>query len=164
MKKLKVGIKEYSFKSSFTAGHIQSLHPSVRKNFADFVEEVESPENGNLEVDFTSSYRSPEKQKELFNAGQTPTEISLHNFGFAVDLNVNGTNKAGNKVALRMASPSIDWQPIVTIAQKHSLTWGGNFTGYADRVHFQYSSAKKASQYLADYNSGQVDENNFVIV
>lgn len=171
-KKMTIGTKQYTFKNASTAGHIAQLHPSVRKNFADFVEEVESPQNGDLEVYVTSSYRSPEKQHAMFLAKETPTAISLHNFGFAFDINVNGTDVKGNKVALRMKTASSDldqtdfndWAKIVAIAKKYNLSWGGKFIGYADRVHFQYLTAKKASEYLAIFNAGKKDKEGFVIV
>lgn len=166
MKKMTLGSKTYNFKNHSTAGYISTLHPYVQSNFANFVEEVESPENGDLEIDFTRTFSTPEEQQKLYDAGETPTKVSLHNFGLAGDINVTGTDKSGNKVNLMMNSPSAKWLPIVDIAKKHNLTWGGTFknTPVPDRVHFQYAFAKKASQYLADYNAGNRTESGYVSV
>jgi hypothetical protein len=171
LKRMKIKDKTYIFKNAFTAGHLEKIHPEAREYFADFITEVESPENGDLEVNITSSYRTPAEQQSLYSSGQTTTAISLHNFGYALDINVNGTDINGKAVALRMKSASEDsdgndfndWLKVVNIAAKHNLKWGGKFTGYADRVHFQYAFSKKATEYLAALNAGKVDAQGFVI-
>lgn len=157
------GMKTYTFKDANTSGVIESLHPLFREPLADFIQEVESPAMGELTVSITSGVRSFEKQKELASDGTSPASVSLHNFGFAADINVNGKDRNGNTVSLRKSSPLKDWQPIVDIGNSKGLINGGTFSNTYDPVHFQYNVGKSAKDLLALYESGKVN-NGYVIV
>ena len=145
---------------------LPTLHPSCRADFQNFIDEIESPQNGSLMVTITSAVRSVAKQLALYKAGLSPTEVSLHNFGFAIDINIKGIDKNGNDIELMMDSAIEDWLPYVNIAHNHNLTWGGYFTYRpgGDKVHFQWAVAKKATVYLAAFEAKNIDSGGFVIV
>lgn len=57
----------------------------------------------------------------------------IHMQGGAVDVNF----LKDGVVILRKASPAADWSDVVTLAKSCGIArWGGNFSGYPDRVHF----------------------------
>lgn len=164
-KRLTLGKKMYIFKNATTAAFIEGLHPTVKTNFADFIEEVESHLNGDLIVTVTSGTRSAAQQAAQGNK----VKLSLHNFGFAIDINVNGKDDKGAAVALRMASPAKDWQFIVDIAKRHGLGWGGKFqsgiyAGKGDNVHFNFTKQRTEGAMMADIRKAAKDVNGFVIV
>lgn len=164
-KRLTLGKKMYIFKNASTAAFINGLHPTVKNNFADFITEIESHLNGDLIVTITSGTRDSAKQAAQGNG----VNLSLHNFGFAIDINVNGKDDKGATVALRMASPAKDWQFIVNIAKRHGLGWGGKFqsgiyAGKGDNVHFNFTKQRTEAAMMADIRKSGKDSNGFVIV
>jgi hypothetical protein len=161
--------KKYVFKRASTAGEIEKLHPSFREQISDYITELESPENGNLTVTITSGIRNR----------PTDRKTSLHYFGFAADINIDGTDAKGNKIALRLKTPvglTADqnkelWRPYAEKGFKHGLRWGGNFgdyknkMGFWDVVHFDnQKNGSLGSVWLSRLEAGRVDKNGFVIV
>lgn len=112
---------------------INSLHPLARKNFSDFINEIE--ERTGYNVIITSGYRPSKKQASLdaANSSNADAGFSEHEFGFAIDLNLQK-----GVTMIRKKSPKADWikTGIVDIAKKYNLRWGGNFKKYYDPVHF----------------------------
>jgi hypothetical protein len=161
--KTSTGMKTYIFKDASTGGIIQTLHPLLRVPISDFIEQVESPAMGDLTVTITSGKRTLEQQQQLDEAGTSPVSVSLHNFGLAVDINVNGKDINGKTVALRKASPLKDWQSVINIGNKMGLVNGGTFSNTYDPIHFQYNVGRGATALLADYQAGRVKE-GYVIV
>jgi hypothetical protein len=112
--------------------YISQLNPLVRDKFRRFIRDAEKM---GYEVDPTSGYRSWAKQNQLKAAGKTPVAggDSLHNYGMALDVNLIKGDKRW-----KMATPHAEWEAtgIPEMAAKHGLTWGGDFSGYYDPVHF----------------------------
>jgi hypothetical protein len=145
----------YDAKTSY---HLQSLHPLVRKRFSDFISEVEK---SGYKILITSSIRSFERQRQIAEAeGKkfNSQNISQHNFGFAIDL--NAYHESGKH--LHSKSSNAEWRPIVDIAKKYNINWGGNWTT-SDKVHFEIVH-KRASELLADYEKGKIDKSGYVLV
>lgn len=110
----------------------------------------------------TSGLRTFAKSQELYlqDSRNAKPGYSLHNYGIACDINIMKPNFIG------MLQSDKDWAPIVKIAKKNGLDWGGEIIpGYKDRVHFQPKNFPyKGSELLAMKNDGKVDSKGFVKV
>jgi peptidoglycan L-alanyl-D-glutamate endopeptidase CwlK len=132
---------------------IKNLHPTFAIKVGRFIKDLERQ---GADVTITSGYRSFEKQQELFSSGQTPAKpgSSYHNYGQAVDINVNG---------LKMSSSYENWLPIAeTIKNKYGLRWGGDFANNWDKVHYDNGNKYKIEQLQNLYNNNQLVSNKFV--
>lgn len=137
---------------------IKQLHYTVQDIFRQFFKEFEDT-NPQYKIVPSSGYRSFKKQAELFAANKNngkPGE-SMHNYGLAVDLNIEGsslhlgkyfwiqngvqTGIANKNILTKQQEETLNnlWYStgIIAIANRRGLTWGGNsFGDYKDRVHF----------------------------
>lgn len=109
-----------------------------------------------INVMVVSGYRSFAEQTELYAQGRTkPGSIvtnaragrSLHNYGLAVDvvpLDANGRPNwnVGNDV----------WQKIGAAGKRQGMEWGGDWTSFVDRPHFQMTGGRSVSSLLDQYN------------
>lgn len=132
---------------------IRNLHPTFGLKVARFIRDLEKQ---GANVIITDGLRSWEEQTQLYNSGQTPAQAgnSFHNYGQAVDINVNG---------LKMGSSYADWLPVADyIKKKYGLRWGGDFVNNWDKVHFDNGNKYKIEQLKALYNANQVVNKNYV--
>ncbi len=95
----------------------------------------------NLPVCLFETYRSQERQLELFNKGVTRLKKNgMHYFGVAADMVF--LDGAGN--------PSWDaeynWARLGKIGQDAGLEWGGSWSGFVDKPHFQLIPATVEAQ------------------
>ena len=109
-----------------------------------------------INVMVTSGYRSFAAQNALYAQGRTkPGDIvtnarggqSLHNYGLAVDvvpLDANGQPNwnVSNGV----------WQKIGAAGKKQGMEWGGDWTSFVDRPHFQMTAGRSTGSLLNQYN------------
>jgi len=131
---------------------IKGLHPVFGYKIAKMVKELER-DGGNVKL--TSGYRSPEKQAQLVASGNTNTQPlnSYHNYGFALDMNIDG---------VKMASSKASWLNLIGgIYEKYGLRWGGNFSDY-DPVHFDFGNKYKISEIKEMYNNGELVSSKFI--
>jgi len=109
-----------------------------------------------ITIRVTSSYRTFAEQDALYAQGRTkPGNIvtnakggqSLHNYGLAVDVVpiVNGQPK--------WDVPESTWQKIGAAGKKQGLEWGGDWTSFKDRPHFQMTGGKSVSTLLSEYRA-----------
>lgn len=128
-----------------TDRRIAGLHPEVRATAAAFVNRVEQELGIQLRV--TQGFRSFAEQDALYAQGRTaPGDVvtnarggqSYHNFGLAFDV-----------VEVR-ADGSVnwdtDWNAIGRVGEAMGLEWGGNWTGFVDRPHFQMDFGLSTTQ------------------
>jgi len=117
---------------------ISRLHPELRK-IAEKLQQL--CQNAGLPLLITETFRTKERQDELFAQGRTtPGSIvtsvrypdSAHCWGVAFDFcrNLKGkefdnSDKFFNKVA--------------ALAKPLGLTWGGDWTGFVDMPHFEFT-------------------------
>lgn len=105
----------------------------------------------------TSTYRSNDEQNALYAQGRTtPGPIvtnakagqSFHNWRVAFDVvqTVNG-----------VPNWNCDWSRIGSIGESCGLEWGGRWTSFSDKPHFQYT----AGYTLTDFQNGKIDESKF---
>ena len=136
--------------SNRNAGEVEKLHPMV----ADLVEKVliEAEQQG-LDILITDSLRTNEEQTKLYNQGRTTAGNivtnakagqSLHNYGLAIDI-VPIINK---KLAY---GDYRTYEAFAAIAKKYGFVWGGDWQGFKDTPHFEYTQGHDW-QYF--YNGG----------
>ena len=79
---------------------------------------------------YVSEYRSLEKQEHLLRLGRSKLPLSLHNFGFALDVGIY----RGRKYLRR----GTVYSQMGEKAKEIGLYWGGDFKGFPDPGHIQY--------------------------
>ena len=123
-----------------TDRRIGELDPRFQPVATEFINTVESETAIQLRV--TAGYRSAADQDDLYAIGRTePGNIvtnarggeSLHNSGLAIDV-VQMQNGRPNWT---MSNSS--WQSVGQIGERLGMQWGGRWTGFVDRPHFQWS-------------------------
>ena len=117
--------------------HNQQRLRQIRQNqdiFEEFIYRIHSETP--YYVYITSSYRSTEKQRELYkqNSKNAKPGTSPHEFRRAIDINLIGINGR-----IRKWHSKEIWKKtgIPTIAEEMGFRWGGNFKNYHDPVHFE---------------------------
>lgn len=118
---------------------LDELHPIVKQKAEKMISEAASQ---GIEILVTATYRSKEEQDALYAKGRTaPGNIvtnasypySLHNHGVAFDVVPIKDGKAvWNDYGL--------WDQIGVIGKSVGLEWGGDWTSFPDRPHFQYTA------------------------
>lgn len=109
-----------------------------------------------INITVASGLRTFAEQDALYAQGRTkPGSIvtnarggqSLHNYGLAIDVVPLGANgqpnwSVGNDV----------WQKIGAAGKRQGLEWGGDWTSFVDRPHFQMTAGRSVSSLLNQYN------------
>ena len=149
-----------------TKNRIALLHPSVRSEMKNIVDECNSALSGRSQVRISEGLRTFAEQDALFAKKPKVTNAkggqSVHNYGFAVDivLIIDGKTASwdthkdwdGDKVA--------DWDECIKIFAKYGWSWGGNWTSFKDMPHFD----------KIGFNNWRVlatkkrDSNNYIII
>jgi hypothetical protein len=116
--------------------HINSLRPSVRKNFTYFLEDAKK--HGYYGV-ITSSERTYQEQEYYYKKDKrnAPPGSSSHELRNAID--VDFYNKNG-KLLLTKSTLKNSWSKsgLPQLAKEYGINWGGTFKNYADNNHFYY--------------------------
>jgi hypothetical protein len=117
---------------------IKNIKPDNYEQFLRFIHEVEKQTSWKVYI--TSSYRTFEEQSKLKKRDSRNASAgnSKHNFAKAIDIVLYQNTFWGQK-RIEKGSKRDIWlsTEIVTIANKHHLIWGGNFSKYYDPVHFE---------------------------
>jgi peptidoglycan LD-endopeptidase CwlK len=109
-----------------------------------------------IDIRVTSGYRSFAEQNALYAQGRTkPGNIvtnarggqSLHNYGLAVDVVPLGANGQPD-----WNVPNSVWQKIGAAGKRQGMEWGGDWTSFVDRPHFQMTAGRSTSSLLNQYN------------
>jgi len=110
---------------------VETLDPRIQKQAVDFYTQAK---NAAMPVQIVSGMRSFEQQQALYDKGRTkPGTIvtnakagsSWHNYGLAFDfVPAEGYN-------------SKNWDKLGAIGKRNGLEWGGDWTSFKDRPHFQ---------------------------
>lgn len=114
---------------------VSILHPKVRDDFRNFLDECEKELKVVLRVN--QGLRTFDEQAVLYAQGRTkPGSIvtnakpgsSYHQYGLAVDV-----------VRLKDGKADWDWdtKPMSPIASKYGIFWGGHFMTILDKPHFE---------------------------
>ena len=131
------------------------LKPKVEKMLGVFLNKCSK---AGIQLIVTQGYRSIKEQNDLYAIGRTkPGKIvtnakggqSMHNFGVAFDVCF---------LVNKQASYNGNWQSIAKIAKSIGLEWGGDWKGFVDKPHFQYT----AGYSLADFQKNRIDPKKFL--
>lgn len=130
---------------------IKTLHPLFAYRVSKFIKELESQ---GKKVIVTSAYRDAALQGSLGSGAASPMR-SYHNYGLAIDINVDG---------LKMASSKNSWlnSGVVDTAKKYGLRWGGYFSGNYDPVHFDMGDFVKMDDLFSLYENKKLLNNKFI--
>ncbi|MEY2792158.1 MAG: hypothetical protein RJA76_150 [Bacteroidota bacterium] len=90
---------------------------------------------------FVSEYRSLERQEHLLKMGRSKLPISLHNFGFALDVGIYRGRKYLKRGNI--------YSKMGVKAKEIGLFWGGDFVGFPDPGHIQYFS--NSAQFIQQF-------------
>lgn len=152
-----------------TVLRIATLHPKIRKEVEDTINELEA--NG-VRVRIAQALRSMKEQERLYAQGRTrPGKIvtkakaglSYHNYGLAIDfclLHADGTvswsltedlDKDGIK----------DWDEVQAAFEKKGYYLGENF---GDNPHIEKSFGLDERECLALHTAGKVDAEGYIII
>jgi RHS repeat-associated protein len=133
----------------------RELHPSVSTAARQFINTVES-ELG-IQLRITQGYRSIAEQDALYAQGRTtPGEVvtnarggeSYHNYGLAFDVVEMVNGRANWNTTLQ------NWSRIGVIGPRFGLEWGGNWTTFVDRPHFQITFGNNIRQLMQIHGVG----------
>ncbi|WP_185144389.1 MULTISPECIES: RHS repeat-associated core domain-containing protein [Chryseobacterium] len=123
---------------------IQSLHPAIRMQATNFINEANDKSEGTL-IRVAQGFRTYEEQNALYAQGRT-TKGSIvtkarggqsnHNFGLAFDI-VGVTN--GNM------DYNLDWKSLSEIGKSNGLDWGGDWK-FKDMPHFENMFGKSLQE------------------
>jgi len=142
---------------SKTTNEITKLHPLIRNKVKYFI--ADCRKNG-YKVRIYSTLRTWTEQKKLYAQGRTaPGGIvtnakpgrSYHNYGLAFDCCII----EGSKCNFALNSK------VVSLAKKYGFSWGGDWTGFQDKPHFQYG-VKSINQLEALYKAKKKQADGYV--
>ncbi len=134
-----------SYTDDTTNKQLQTLHPAVRQDFADFLDDV----NNQLGIKLRAykGFRSNADQAKEYAKGRTaPGPVSTwarpgesyHQYGMATDL-----AQLLPKGAVEFNN--VPWDEIAKIAAVHGIDWGGRFN-MPDKGHFEKSLGHTTQQ------------------
>jgi uncharacterized protein YcfJ len=144
-----------------TRTRIGFLHPDIRDSVVAFILDAQSREIY-LRITADGHYRSFEEQETLYAQGRTTsgnivTNVrgghSWHNFGLAIDV-VEIRNRQAIWENERRAT-------IGRIGRSNGFAWGGDWTGFTDRPHFEMTFGFSTAQLRERREQGLMD-NGFV--
>lgn len=154
-----------------TLDRIAKAHPRLRKELLQIYNEISAALTDGVSCRFTSIFRLPSEQQEIYAQGRTkPGKIvsnskpmhSYHNYGLAVDIVLMKDGKAifDTKVDLDKDGKS-DWIEIVNIFKKYGWAWGGDWR-FSDPPHFQKTFGYTIAQLIELYNAKNFDKEGYV--
>ena len=139
---------------------IETLHPLIRSSAAEFI--IAAQAKG-MYLRITSGHRTFEEQDELYAQGRTkPGAIvtnakggySNHNYGLAFDV-----VEIKNSKALWDG----DWNAIGELGKSFGFEWGGEWSSFPDRPHFQMLFDYEVSDLRSLYLNGYVKDGYVII-
>lgn len=154
---------------------VNDLHPTVKRAAIELVRRMS--EKG-YSVGFSSTYRDIERQNAIYAQGRTkPGSIitkakggqSMHNYKLAFDIykNIKGQEWADSNF----------FKTAGQIWTEMGGQWGGNWTGFVDTPHFEFTNGLSLSQLQAGKSVAQdvlmkwesskqntKDDNSYIVV
>ena len=126
-----------------TQDRIARLHPTVREEMTNIINECNSKLNGRSQVRISEGLRTFAEQDALYKKRPKVTNAkggqSIHNYGFAVDmvLIIDGKTASWDINKDWDNDKVSDWDECVKIFAKHGWSWGGSWASFKDFPHFE---------------------------
>lgn len=139
---------------------IAKLHPNIRAKAKEFI--IRAKKELGIKLRVTSSLRTFDEQEKLYNKGRTEkgkivtnakAGESYHNYGLAIDVVEIKDGKA--------LWDNPNWDKIAELGKSIGFEWGGDWRGFTDKPHFQYSFGYSTAQLKLKKQSGEIS-NNYV--
>jgi peptidoglycan LD-endopeptidase CwlK len=165
-----------------TQTRIATLHPSVRTQVTQIIQQCDLELTGRAKVRITQALRSFKEQDDLFALGRTKANPvgktakkplgnivtnaragkSVHNYGFAVDICmiIDGKVADFNHKKDWDNDQVADWFECVKIFIKHGWDWGGNWKSFKDIPHFD----KQGFNNWRQLEKLKRDKDNYVVI
>ena len=154
-----------------TKERIDKLHPAVRKEVTNIIDECNKVLTGRAQVRITQGLRSFAEQDDLYALGRTKPGNkvtnakggqSIHNYGFAVDivLIIDGKTASWDMKTDWDGDKKSDWTECVEVFRKYGWNWGGDWISFKDMPHFD----KKGFSDWKVLKNLKRDVNNYVII
>lgn len=131
-----------------TKERISKLHPSVRNEVTQIINECNTVLTGHAKVRIAQGYRTFDEQTKLYNQRPKVTNAkagqSIHNYGLAVDivLIIDGKTASWDTAKDWDHDKVADWYECVKIFEKYGWDWGGNWKSFKDMPHFEKKGYK----------------------
>jgi peptidoglycan L-alanyl-D-glutamate endopeptidase CwlK len=125
-----------------TQDRIARLHPSVREEMTNIINECNGKLNGRSQVRISEGLRTFAEQDALYKKKPKVTNAkggqSIHNYGFAVDivLIIDGKTASWDTHKDWDNDGIADWDECVKVFAKYGWNWGGNWSNFKDMPHF----------------------------
>lgn len=128
---------------------ILQLLPVVQTKVRDFLAKAKI---AGFNIRITESYRTPQRQQELYNQGRsTPGPRVTNAMGLPIPQS-NHCFKVAIDVVDTVKGYNIDWEKLGKIGESCGLEWGGRWTQIVDKPHFQFTGGLT----LKDLQSGKI--------
>lgn len=150
---------------------IEQLHPDLRQSAITCINKCDVALSGRAKVRLTYTYRTIAEQNFLYAKGRTTVNPdgkskqrplgykvtnakggqSIHNYAMALDiaLLVDGKSLSWNDVKDFDADGLSDWMECVKIFKDQGWQWGGDWSSFIDKPHFQKTFGLTLSQLQA---------------
>ncbi|SEW21499.1 peptidoglycan L-alanyl-D-glutamate endopeptidase CwlK [Chitinophaga sp. YR573] len=137
-----------------TLERIETLHPRVRSQVKEILEELELPDN--VQVRITQALRTFKEQDGLFAQGRTKPGSkvtnaaggeSIHNYGLAFDYALLIDTKISWKV-------DENWKKVAQAFKAKGWTWGGEWKSIKDYPHLENTFGYTWQKLLEKYKKG----------
>lgn len=154
---------------------ISRTHPAVREDLMAIMAECDKALTGRAKVRITEADRSFAYQDDLYALGRTKPNpngksasrplgykvtnaqggYSIHNFCLAVDfcLIIDGKEASWDDVKDWDNDGQSDWMEVVAIYERHGWTWGGRWSSFIDKPHFEKTFGHTLQQLRALHSS-----------
>jgi len=157
-------------KDQLTLDRIKLLHPKVRDEAYDIYDEICAALFGKAKCRFSYTLRTFAEQDAIYAQGRTkpgkivtnsPSGLSFHNYGLAIDIVLLVDGKASWDVIKDFdGDGKSDWQEVVKIFKQFGWEAGIDWK-FQDAPHFQKTFGYSVRQLLALHQSGKVDEHGY---
>lgn len=155
---------------TITLQRIGKLHPSVRNEVEQIINECNKNLTGRAQVRIAQGLRTFAEQDEIYAQGRTTPGKkvtnakggqSIHNYGLAVDivLIIDGKTASWDTAKDWDNDKVADWYECVKIFAKYGWDWGGNWKTFKDLPHFE-----KKGYTWRGLIAKKRDKNNYVIL
>lgn len=162
---------------SISLQRIDKAHPAVTSELRQILKECGEKLTGRAFVRFTHTTRSFFDQNSLYALGRTVVNPdgksksrpmgykvtnarggdSIHNYGLAVDicLIIDGKEASWNDVKDFDGDGVADWMEVVAVFKKYGWVWGGDWSSFIDKPHFEKTFGYRLNQLKEMYNKKQ---------